>query len=93
MLHLLVCYDIPSDKRRKKLHDGLGVFLERVQFSVFEGWVRPRDHGRVVRLVEETICHEEDNVRIYRLGLPGSRPATFGKAFHVQTEPEDIIIG
>jgi CRISPR-associated endonuclease Cas2 len=93
LTHLLVCYDIPTDARRKKLHDGLGAFLERVQFSVFEGWVSVRSHARVVRLVEDLIDRDADNVRIYRLGPGPTKVAVYGKAFEVATEPEDIIIG
>ncbi len=94
MLHIVVCYDVTDDGRRKRLHDQLGAFIERVQFSVFEGVVRPRDYARVVQLVEDIIDRNEDNVRIYKLcrGCSGDLEI-FGKAFAVQKVPEDVIIG
>jgi CRISPR-associated protein Cas2 len=93
-LHIVVCYDITDDGRRKRLHDQLHAFIERVQFSVFEGMVKPRDYARVVQLIEDTIDRSEDNVRIYRLcrGCSGHLEI-FGKAFSVQRQPEDVIIG
>lgn len=36
MLFYVICYDIPDDKRRKKISDLLEVYGSRVQYSVFE---------------------------------------------------------
>lgn len=93
MYHVVVCYDVVADARRARLCDGLKGYLQHVQKSVFEGRISPRDYGRLLSWLGETIDQSEDNVRVYRL-CPGCRGETehLGKAFVVATKAEDIII-
>jgi len=94
MLHVVVCYDVTSDSRRSRLHDGLRGLIEHVQFSVFEGRLSPRDHAALIRHIENTIDPTEDDVRVYRL-CPRCRGEVdlYGQAGHVQTEAEDVVVG
>lgn len=92
-MHVMVCYDVPVDGRRKRLFEGLKGYIEPVQKSVFEGVVTPRAYARMVSWIDGLIDHEKDNVRIYRLCASCVGHAEhLGKAFAVQTEPEDIVI-
>ncbi len=64
---LVVSYDIPSNRRRYKVMKTLEGFGTRVQYSVFECNLKPREaeelHKRLRKLVGN-----EDSVRFYFLG-------------------------
>ncbi len=66
-MQYLICYDTPDNKRRRKLVGILEETCERVQWSVFEGWMTVRQLDsmkyRLCRLIDESA----DNIRIYRL--------------------------
>lgn len=66
-MHLLVAYDITSDRRRDKLAKLLKGYLERVQYSLFEGKIPDTRLEKLKSDIERTILPEEDSVRIYRL--------------------------
>lgn len=93
-MHVVVCYDVTDDTRRARLCNGLKAFIEHVQFSVFEGRIGAREYDAMLRLIEATVDPGADDVRIYRL-CSRCRDETElrGCAHHVQTEPEDIVIG
>lgn len=44
MLFYLICYDIPDDKRRKKIADILEGYGSRVQYSVFESVLNAKQY-------------------------------------------------
>lgn len=63
----VVCYDIPDDKRRRrvqKIMEGTG---RRVQYSVFECELDASKLTRLQRLLSDAIQGEEDDVRFYPL--------------------------
>jgi len=63
----VVCYDIPDDKRRRrvvKIMEGAG---QRVQYSVFECELGANKLARLERLLAKVIQDEEDDVRFYPL--------------------------
>lgn len=66
-MQYLICYDTPDNKRRRKIVSILEDVCDRVQLSVFEGWMTAvqleRIRSRLLRVIDET----SDNVRIYRL--------------------------
>ncbi len=92
-MHLVVCYDVVEDPRRRRLHDGLLGFLDHVQKSVFEGPLAADRYDALLHLVTRTIDHETDNVRIYSLCRGCARITDYiGVTEIVALEPEDIIL-
>jgi CRISPR-associated protein Cas2 len=63
----VVAYDIPSDRRRRKVHKTLCGFGQWTQYSLFECYLTKKERltlgGRLDRLLEP----EEDSVRFYPL--------------------------
>lgn len=63
----LICYDTPDNKRRRQIVSLLEEFTERVQWSVFEGWMTDSQRLHLCLRLQGVIEPELDNVRIYRL--------------------------
>lgn len=92
-MHLVVCYDVVEDSRRRKLRNGLRSFLEHVQKSVFEGPLNPGRYDDLIRMVTRIIDHDTDTVRIYSMCAGCSQLTDhIGVAEVVALEPEDIIV-
>jgi len=66
-LHLVVTYDVTSNRRRSKLAEALDELLGRVQKSVFEGEIADWKLPEIKRIVMKHIDPGRDDVRIYRL--------------------------
>jgi len=64
---IVVSYDIPQDKRRTKVSKVLADFGERVQYSVFECWLRPADLARLQQRLKPLVNTQEDDLRFYHL--------------------------
>jgi CRISPR-associated protein Cas2 len=69
----VVVYDIPDDKRRRKLAKFLEGYGRRVQFSVFECFLTLDEMRLLHRLVQERVNVEEDNVRFYWISSDADR--------------------
>lgn len=67
MLLYVVAYDIPDDKRRKKVADLLEGYGKRVQYSVFECVLTQAKYDELRLRLKERVKLEEDNVRFYPL--------------------------
>jgi CRISPR-associated protein Cas2 len=65
-MFIVVSYDIPHDRRRARLHRELKNFGTRVQYSVFECVLDPKDFLRLQTAVQRVIT-PDDHVRYYRL--------------------------
>lgn len=65
MLIYVVTYDIPCDKRRKKIADLLEGYGQRVQYSVFECALPAVKFRELTKRLRQRIKVEEDSVRIY----------------------------
>ena len=63
-----VSYDIPSDKRRVKVASALKSYGERVQYSVFECWLEPRELAELKKRLERIHDPSEDSIRFYPAG-------------------------
>lgn len=63
----IVCYDTPSDKRRRKLANLLKNHIMHVQKSVFEGYLTKEQFEKLLMLIEKNIDEKEDSVRIYEI--------------------------
>lgn len=64
---ILVCYDIPDDKRRLKIAHALEDYGTRVQYSVFECILSDRLLARLQRRLDKLIDADEDSIRFYSL--------------------------
>jgi CRISPR-associated protein Cas2 len=67
MLFYVVVYDIPSDKRRKKVSDLLEGYGSRVQYSVFECMLTVSKYNELRQRLKPRINLAEDKVRFYPL--------------------------
>ena len=63
----LICYDTPDNRRRRQIVATLEEFAERVQWSVFEGWLTQRQRVLLERRLQRLLEPEFDNLRLYRL--------------------------
>lgn len=65
---VVVSYDVPENRRRGRIAQALQDFGgERVQLSVFECYLTPRNWTRLQERLGKIISLEEDSVRLYRL--------------------------
>ena len=92
-MNLVVAYDVVADKNRARLHKGLSGFLRPVQKSVFEGPLPAARLPELRRLIDSTIDHSTDTVRIYRLcrRCEGDL-ALLGVAAPVPAGTEDLVV-
>jgi CRISPR-associated protein Cas2 len=67
MLFYIVVYDIPCDKRRKKVSDLLEGYGKRVQYSVFECVLNQDKCNELKARLRKQIKLSEDSVRFYPL--------------------------
>ncbi len=65
MLFYVITYDIPCDKRRKKVSDLLEGYGQRVQYSVFECVLSKALYDELKKRLRERIKEEEDSIRVY----------------------------
>ncbi len=67
MLLYVVAYDVPCDKRRKKVSDLLEGYGQRVQYSVFECVLSEAKYTELRKRLKRRIKLPEDSVRFYPL--------------------------
>ena len=65
--HIVVAYDVASNRNRRKVHKALHEYIAHVQKSVFEGDVRDDAILRLTERIGESIDRTSDTVRICRL--------------------------
>jgi CRISPR-associated protein Cas2 len=65
MLLYVVTYDIPCDKRRKKVADLLEGYGRRVQYSVFECALSAAKYEELRQRLRKRVKDGEDSVRFY----------------------------
>lgn len=89
---IVVCYDIPNNKRREKLRKSLLMFGNPVQFSVFECDLTKRQLEKMTRIIRGIIEPAEDNVRYYQLcNLCVENAEIFGGKPLAETKPVYIV--
>ncbi|MUL38196.1 CRISPR-associated endonuclease Cas2 [Gloeocapsopsis dulcis] len=67
MLLYVVTYDIPCDRRRKKVSDLLEGYGQRVQYSVFECVLTTNKYWELRQRLRKKVKKDEDSVRFYPL--------------------------
>lgn len=65
MLFYVIAYDIPCDKRRKKVSDLLEGYGQRVQYSVFECVLNKTKYDELRKRLRKRIKDDEDQIRFY----------------------------
>lgn len=65
-MFVVVCYDIPDDKRRNRISQTLEGYGERVQFSVFECDLKA-EYVKSLKAKISKIITDEDTIRYYYL--------------------------
>lgn len=60
-----IAYDIPHDSRRVRLANLLKSYGERVQLSVFECWLNPKQYADLKSRIERMVEPSQDSVRLY----------------------------
>lgn len=87
----VVAYDIPSDKRRTKVHKILSGFGQWTQYSLFELFLTDKEMVLLQNKLEKVLSEKTDSVRFYMLCAAclkqvitvGSPPPEEPKAFIV----------
>ncbi len=93
MLFYVVVYDIPCDKRRKKVSDLLEGYGHRVQYSVFECVLPQSKYDELRQRVTKQVKLEEDSVRFYPLSRHTlGQVETWGVGPLVTELPKSVII-
>jgi CRISPR-associated protein Cas2 len=67
MLFYIVTYDIPCDKRRRKIAKLLEGYGQRVQYSVFECVLADSKYQELKQRLKRRVKLSEDSVRFYPL--------------------------
>ncbi|MFM6079631.1 MAG: CRISPR-associated endonuclease Cas2, partial [Dolichospermum sp.] len=67
MFLYVISYDVPDDKRRKKIADLLEGYGQRVQYSVFECQLNTEKYNDLRRRLRKIVKLEKDNLRFYPL--------------------------
>ena len=66
----VVAYDIPSDRRRTKVHKVLCGFGQWTQYSLFECHLTEKELVTLRGKLEKVLQPEEDSLRFYPLCTP-----------------------
>lgn len=93
MLFYLIAYDIPDDKRRKKIADLLEGYGSRVQYSVFECVLSAKKYQELKKRLKKVFKSEEDNIRLYPISDHTLRQVeTWGQGSQLRKPLKSIII-
>jgi CRISPR-associated protein Cas2 len=63
----IVAYDLPSNKRRNKVHKILSGFGQWTQYSLFELFITDKELVLLQNKLEKVLNAEKDSVRFYPL--------------------------
>ncbi len=63
---VVVAYDTPSDRRRRRFVRVIEGYGERVQDSVFECWLTTQQWQQVQQRLADLVEPAEDRIRFYR---------------------------
>jgi CRISPR-associated protein Cas2 len=66
-MRYLITYDVPDNRRRKRLSDAIDVFATRVQKSVFEAVLDARQHAELLASILAIVDPRADSVMIHTL--------------------------
>lgn len=92
MILYVITYDIPCDKRRKKVADLLEGYGQRVQYSVFECVLPTSKYLELQQRLRSQINLEEDSVRFYVLSAHTLGQVVIWGGVPLTQAPKSIII-
>ena len=93
MLFYVVAYDIPDDKRRKKVSDLLEGYGKRVQYSVFECVLTQSKYDELCLRLKKQVKLKEDSVRFYPLSRHTlGQVETWGVGPDMTQAPRSVVI-
>ncbi|MDF5713699.1 MAG: CRISPR-associated endonuclease Cas2 [Rhizonema sp. NSF051] len=93
MFLYVVAYDIPCDKRRKKVSDLLEGYGKRVQYSVFECLLEQGKYKELCQRLKKRVKLGEDSIRFYPLSRHTlGQVETWGVGPPVTEIPGSVII-
>jgi CRISPR-associated protein Cas2 len=88
----VVSYDIPNDRRRRKVSKILEGYGHRVQYSVFECELDEAKCDKLEQLLLKEINKEEDDIRLYPLNRADiKRVRVMGRARLQREQPYHIV--
>jgi CRISPR-associated protein Cas2 len=87
----VVAYDIPSDKRRSKVHRVLCGYGAWTQYSLFECWLTRRQFLELRAKLARHLIEREDSVRFYPL-CGSCRPKVITVGSERPRDPVTVII-
>ena len=91
----LVCYDISSNKYRKKVVDTLLNYGRRVQFSVFECELEKTHYKMLCTELEKLAeqCGEDINICIFEINRSDyEKKIVLGNPKFISVNSEDVIV-
>lgn len=93
MLLYVVAYDIPNDKRRKKVSDLLSGYGKRVQYSVFECLLTSAKYKELCSRLNKVVKLKEDSIRFYPLSRHTlEQVETWGVGPPLTEPPRSVIV-
>jgi len=93
MYFYVVVYDIPCDKRRKKVFNLLSGYGTWVQYSVFECAVSERQFAELRTRLRSRVNLDEDNIRFYPVSARTlGQVETWGSGPPVTKPPTSVIV-
>lgn len=92
MLFYVVAYDIPDDRRRKKIADLLEGYGKRVQYSVFECLLTQAKYDELLSKLKKRVKLSEDSVRFYPLSRQSLRQVETWGGQPLTTPPSSTVI-
>ena len=64
---VVIAYDTPDDDRRRRISKTLHAVADRVQWSVFEGWLTDEQLEDLWQRLMQLCDADQDCVRLYRV--------------------------
>ncbi len=92
MLLYVIAYDIPCNKRRKKISDLLEGYGKRVQFSVFECVLTQEKYRELLKRLQPKVQPKEDSVRCYPISGHTLEQIVILGGAPLTTPPGSVII-
>ena len=87
----LLVYDITADRRRSKIARIMESIGDRVQYSVFEAYLTPKELKDILKRSQKVLEEEEDSLRVYFLCKDcREKVQTYGQG--IITQPPDVMI-
>lgn len=90
----VIAYDVADDKRRRLLAKCLAKQTQRVQESLFEGWLTQTELNRLLSEAALLLDLAEDKLRAYPLAVrKAERYGVYGQQTATRPAPDYWILG